>query len=163
MRMAEDESQSDIEANIGVASLTSAYHDDTNEQFKMKFAACSTPNLYARRKGCECISAVTLTNELEADIDFLPGYGESDSTIDEPGSREQSCPSPIARFNLSRTTGSFTPDHIDQKFSDSDLIDRREFVLVVAAALQKFGAAAHHTEEYSDAVAKVSASISIPV
>jgi hypothetical protein len=167
VRMVEEESKSDMEANIGVASLTSADHDDTNERFKMEFAEVPTPNLYdctpnlyARRKGSECITTVTSIDELEADNDFRPGY--EDWKIDEPVSMEQSCLSPIGRFNLSRA-GSFTSNPIDRELSNSDLIDRREFILVVAAALQKFGAAAHHTEEYSDALAKVKALIAIPI
>jgi hypothetical protein len=64
------------------------------------------------------------------------------------------CRSPLQKYNLCRTAY-FTCDPSDSTLSDDELIDRREFIVVVAASLQKFGAATHLIEAFTDAVAKV--------
>jgi hypothetical protein len=64
------------------------------------------------------------------------------------------CRSPLQKYNLCRTAY-FTCDPSDSTLSDEELIDRREFIVVVAASLQKFGAATHLIEAFTDAVAKV--------
>jgi hypothetical protein len=64
------------------------------------------------------------------------------------------CRSPLQKYNLCRTAY-FTFDPSDSTLSDEELIDRREFIVVVAASMQKFGAATHLIEAFTDAVAKV--------
>ena len=64
--------------------------------------------------------------------------------------------SPLHKFKLCRPTYFSSHNAIHRSLTEVELTDRREFVVVVAASLQKFGAASHLTEAFTDSVAKVS-------
>jgi hypothetical protein len=76
-----------------------------------------------------------------------------DSNDESEGDKTRSR-SPLQRFNLCRAAY-YTSDESDWVTADDEINDRREFIVVLAASLQKFGAATHLTESFTDAVAKV--------
>jgi hypothetical protein len=96
-------------------------------------------------------------------LNSFRGPGSRDTVTDFriviPDARDRNadrdvCKSPLQKYNLCRTAY-FTSDPSDSTLSDEELMDRREFIVVVAASLQKFGAASHLVEAFTDAVAKV--------
>ncbi len=68
-----------------------------------------------------------------------------DNKDEEAGAKSRSR-SPLQRFNLCRTTF-YTSDKADWLSADEEINDRREFIVVLAASLQKFGAATHLTSQ----------------
>ena len=60
--------------------------------------------------------------------------------------------SPLQKFNLCKS--SYYTRNTADWVPDTELNERREFIVVLAASLQKFGAATHLTEAFTDAVAK---------
>jgi hypothetical protein len=79
---------------------------------------------------------------------------ELNVVVDDPAGNDATdvSRSPLQKFKLCKT--SYYTKNAADWVSDSELIERREFIVVLAASLQKFGAATHLTEAFTDAVAQ---------
>jgi hypothetical protein len=88
-------------------------------------------------------------SKTEVSLKIEPQHCNEESENDKKRSR-----SPLQRFNLCRAAY-YAPDQKDWVTADNEINDRKEFIVVLAASLQKFGAATHLTEAFTDAVAQV--------
>ena len=185
VNLSEEESKSDHAIRIGVAPLTDSGATENNGiaetelNIEIENASDRSPPrspwplsaLFDRRKWHRFRSGIVEHLHRRPSSPFQSfGFHRNESNGSREGKEELSvkisddtdqrdnaidfAKSPLHKFNLCRPT--YYSSNIRDRLTEAELNERREFIVVVAASLQKFGAATHLTEAFTDAVAKVS-------